>query len=175
MIAASPHQKCPAARLLCAGLQALHVRRYGLRKLPAAALRQATGLTSLCLCGNSTLQADSRELLQLLDALPRLRELNLLGTRAATSPELEAAAQARGLALQMPGEEDVWSSADEEDFASGYDSSESETSDDGCPRYSWAGCAYASRWAGVGRRMQGWVHGWKGRQCACAALKLQLS
>lgn len=125
----------------------LCVRGSSLRQLPTA-VEQATRLTRLHLDRNRSLKLGPGAVLRLLRALPALRDLDLRGTPAHVSACELAEAAARGIALQAP---DPPSSSEDDGYLDGpCDSSESDSSDDGCPRYSWAGCAYASRCADRG-------------------------
>ncbi len=125
-----------------AGLQTLSLPSNHLPQLPSALL-DATRLQRLDLWGNKFMFPSETELRQLLHALPNLQWLNLddTGITRASAEALKAAAAARGMTVLLPDFRGRgWS--DE-----GYSSSDSDSSDDGCPRFSWAGCAYASRWA----------------------------
>ena len=123
-----------------AGLQTLSLPGNHLPQLPSALL-DATRLQRLDLWGNKFMFPSETELRQLLHVLPNLQWLNLddTGIARASAEALKAAAAARGMTVLLPDFRGRgWS--DE-----GYSSSDSDSSDDGCPRYSWAGCAYASR------------------------------
>lgn len=99
--------------------------------------------------GNRCLCPSPESLQQLVEGLG---ELQLLDLRRTSLDEeladiLREEAAARGLAVQLPNykddDDDWWLEGD------AYYSSDSDSSDDGCPRYSWAGCAYASRFGGA--------------------------
>ncbi|KAL4431170.1 hypothetical protein ABPG75_006426 [Micractinium tetrahymenae] len=134
------------------GLERLELWMNGFASLPAAALAAATACSQLGL-GSNPLHASLQELTDiLLDSMPALARVDLGDTQVDSCDlrQLSSAAHRarRQLVIQGDGGQ-VWSSAvDEEEglCGGGYDSSDSDSSGDGCPRYSWAGCAYASHW-----------------------------
>lgn len=98
------------------------------------------------------LDAGEGELEVLLGALPALRALQLQNVpmRRAEAERLHAAAVARGMTLLLPTSGFLDGSES--------DSSTSDCSDDGCPRYSWGGNAYAARCGRICVRMRAPVH-----------------
>ncbi|PRW33566.1 carboxypeptidase N subunit 2-like [Chlorella sorokiniana] len=129
------------------GLHTLSLAGNSWTELPPAVLL-APRLQYLSLQGSRGLCPSEAVLRQLLHALPELQRLDLSDTSIGkgVAEALQAAAAARGgLTVELPEfqeAEDPWRL----DNTAGYGSSDSDSSDDGCPRYSWAGCAYASRW-----------------------------
>lgn len=135
----------------CAGLQSLQVFGNQLASLPAAALAAATACRQLDLGGNP-LRASAEELINVLVAgMPALSEVGLSYTHvdSAEVRKLGLAAQHAQRELKITCDDGgaySLSSGEEEGFYGGYDSTDSDSGDDGCPRYSWAGCAYAANW-----------------------------
>ncbi|KAL4423592.1 hypothetical protein ABPG77_004632 [Micractinium sp. CCAP 211/92] len=133
------------------GLERLQLSNNQLDELPAAALAAATACRQLGLDGNP-LQASAEQLEEvLLRGMPALTHVDLYDTDVDVHDVrlLSNAARhaLRRLRVKCDGG-DGWAVlyGEGEEPGGGLDSSDSGSSDDGCPRYSWAGCAYAAHW-----------------------------
>ncbi len=141
----------PHLNSICAGLERLQLSNNQLDELPAAALAAATACRQLGLDGNP-LQASAEQLEKvLLRGMPALTHVDLYDADVDVHDVrlLSNAARhaLRRLRVKCDGG-DGWAVlyGEGEEPGGGLDSSDSGSSDDGCPRYSWAGCAYAAYW-----------------------------
>lgn len=127
-------------------LEGLQLSNNRFASLPAALISAGATLRDLGLAENPPLTASCQQMDALLDGLPALKFLDVGGDTCIDQwvmSHVQEVASARG--LQVVPAESAWEDGDGCGHG-GYDSSDSDSSDDGCPRYSWAGCAYASHW-----------------------------
>ncbi|PSC72329.1 Small GTP-binding [Micractinium conductrix] len=135
------------------GLQRLSLEDNQFTTLPPA-LATATALTRLALSGNSELRASDAELCQALLPMAGLQALGVCETSIDRDEVLlylwKVPRGQRALLRVERGEEIMRCCSDDSSTDGygdgGYDSSDSDSDGDGCPRYSWGGCAYAADW-----------------------------